>query len=472
MRSRGGEDESLEAARLLLLLQTLLDHRKTHLADGAPPALAQLVLCVVADLLHIRLHQVGQHLLRHKPLHVQPARHQRRCVVLAHVPSHLCSAHHHLLALLAPLLGHTGGQQHALRDDSAHFGGLQVAQHHHPPPHELLRSHVPHKARYDRARASGVSAVHLLHEQPVCVRVPLHAEYAPHTHLHTPYVLYSRLIALLLLGTLLRPPLRILNARLLALLSPPGVLERHHAVEPERGPVAAERGQVVARVEAEVAHSLELIGLPWERAEHARLRHCALQHAQAVRVQVLQEVSLVLFARAGLAEQPVVLVEVGRNSVRLGDPLHNAAHLLLPLGGGPRARGGVVRAAQLHRLPSRVAHHLIARDDIRILQTHLPPRQQALVPLGRSQQALRARVKKVLPVDVQRARKRQFPVSQFGSFGMLFGGEHLGGGFGRCPVGQRDLQWGGNGEDAGRLAVQHLPGAVLQHRQFDIVLHL
>mmetsp|Transcript_22563 Transcript_22563/g.50169 ORF Transcript_22563/g.50169 Transcript_22563/m.50169 type:complete len:202 (-) Transcript_22563:189-794(-) len=101
MRSRGGEDESLEAARLLLLLQTLLDHRKTHLADGAPPALAQLVLCVVADLLHIRLHQVGQHLLRHKPLHVQPARHQRRCVVLAHVPSHLCSAHHHLLALLA-----------------------------------------------------------------------------------------------------------------------------------------------------------------------------------------------------------------------------------------------------------------------------------------------------------------------------------------------------------------------------------
>ena len=74
-------------------------------------------------------------------------------------------------------------------------------------------------------------------------------------------------------------------------------------------------------------------------------------------------------------------------------------YLFGPLRGDSSPCVLIIRADNLHDLSLLVPHHAVTRDDVRVLQAHLSPQQESLVPLRRRSLPVHPRVEEVLLVD-------------------------------------------------------------------------
>src|SRR5215470_18510547 len=154
---------------------------------------------------------------------------------------------------------------------------------------------------------------------------------------------------------------------------PPGVAQPHRAIEngaPRRG---------VARVDAEVAGSLELDQVANLGRREGRLDLAVGEHGERLRIQRGAEILRVV--RLGLGEQRVVEPHLGPSGVGGGNPVDGALHVA-PF--AVAAQGlGIVLAAHLDDLPGRVRLEVRALDDVGVSQAHLGAGGEPEVLLGR-----------------------------------------------------------------------------------------
>mmetsp|Transcript_21549 Transcript_21549/g.51867 ORF Transcript_21549/g.51867 Transcript_21549/m.51867 type:complete len:244 (+) Transcript_21549:829-1560(+) len=171
---------------------------------------------------------------------------------------------------------------------------------------------------------------------------------------------------------------------------------------------------------------------------------------------------MVLARRRG-AEEAVVDAD-GRWKSRVGiHPLDDALDALLPLGGEPCARLGLVRALDLHNLAGGVAHHLPRGDNVRKPEPHLAARDEAEEALGRV-------LAEVLPVDHHRPGEGDLAGAELRALRVDLRLELLD--LALRPVGDGELDGIQDRERTQGILLQNLAGAVLEDRHVDVVVRL